>query len=227
MREEGGKAAVIQELAGIKSSISTLTTKVNELVKLGQSTMGAAALVSDNLKASGIVVQEDPLLQVDIPGVLLQINSKLNDCEAATSARTPLDREGLAVKDRSQPSIISSSAVANDNTPCPQQAMSSSTPTPVDTPSKTPRKPSRFRGFMDPYYRADQKPTARDISSQFGSPASAAVSPSGLMDDMLKAKSTWALPQQMPQPQLTQAQIHEKLRQMGAASVSQKRLRKN
>ena len=220
VREEG-KDVLTQELAGIKSSISILTTKVSEVLKLGQSTMGAAALANDNLKASGIVMKEDPLSQVDIPEVLLQINSKLNGLDNAMP-----DKGGLALNNRPQPSNFSSSALDNDKTPCPQQAMSSATPTPADTPSKTPRKASRFRGFMDPYHRADQKPTARDIASQFGgSPATPAAS--GLMEDMLKAKSTWALPQQKPQPQLTQAQIHEKLRQMGAASVSQKRLRKN
>ena len=112
--KEEGKTGLVQELAGIKSSISTLTTKMAEVMKLEQSTMGAAALVNDNLKAAGIVMKKYPLLQVDIPEVLLQINSKLNGPEAASSTFPLSTRMGLRAKINS---ITSSSAFANGNPP--------------------------------------------------------------------------------------------------------------
>ena len=135
--KEEGKTGLVQEHDGMKSSISTLTTKVAEVMKLGQSTMGAAALVNDNLKAAGIIMKEDPLLRIDIPEALLQINSKLNDPEAASSALPLSTRVGLGAKNNS---ITSSSSFVNGNTPCLQQTSSSATPDPL----KTPQKPLRL-----------------------------------------------------------------------------------
>ena len=96
--KEEGKTGLVQEHDGMKLSISTLTTKVAEVMKLGQSTMGAAALVNDNLKAAGIVMKEDPLLRIDIPEALLQINSKLNDPGAASFALPLSTRIGSGAK---------------------------------------------------------------------------------------------------------------------------------
>ena len=229
--KEEGRTGLVQELDGMKSSISTLNTKLAEVMKLGQSTMGAAALLNDNLKAVGIVRQEDPLTQVDIPKVLMQINSKLNDPEAASPALPLSTGVGLGAKNNP---ITSSSSMVNGNSPCLQKTSSSATP----DPSKTPRKPSRLRGFLSSSetpaanktlglnQQAKLKPTARNISEQFDHPKERDVaSPAGLMNDMLKAKDIWASPQ--PQHGLTQAQINQKLREMGAASVAQKRPRKD
>ena len=229
LKEEGK-----QELAGIKSSIATLTIKVDEVMKLGQSTMGAAALVNENLKAAGIVVKEDPLAQVDIPGALLKITSKLNSPEAASSLSSSLplsSRVGLGAKINS---ITSPSSFANGNTPRQQQTSSSATP----ASSNTPRKPSRFRDFLSTNEspsanktlglnkQAKGQPTARNISEQFDLPnARNAASTPGLRRDMMTGKGTWASPQ--PQHQMTQAQIYQKLKEMGAASVAQKRPRKD
>ena len=126
-----------------------------------------------------------------------------------------------------------SSAFANGNTP---RMFTSSSTTPA--PSNTPRKPSRFRNFLsatespvanksqDFNQQAQLKPTARNISEQFDLPrARNAASTPGLRGDMLKARGTRASPQL--QHQMTQDQINQKLREMGAASVAQKRPRKD
>ena len=172
-------------------------------------------------------MKEDPLSQVDIPEVLLQIQSKLNGPEAASSA--PL--MGLGAKTNTTTSASSS---VNGDTPRLQQTSSSASP----ALSVTPRKPSRVRNFLSTTespaanktlglnQQARLKPTARNISEQFDLPkAQDVASNPGVRRDMLKAKGIWPTPE--PQHQMTQAQIYQKLKEMGAASVARKRPRKD
>ena len=217
---EEGKAALTLELAGVKSSISVLSAKVAELAKLAQSTMGAAALINDSLKASGIVVKEDPLAQVDIPEVLLQVNSKL------TTPALP-GEVGLPLKGILKSSCISSPGSSANSTPSLQSSSSSGTPASV----KAPRKRRTRWSDDEPVHSVDTHVTpgqgvkkslvARDISGQFG--PSQGVNPgssSGRSGGVLKAKST------MDPPQLSQAQIDQKLKQLGASTAGQKYQRK-
>ena len=215
-----------QELAGIKSSLSTLSTKVVELGHLGQSTMGAAALINESLKASGIVVKEDPLSQVDIPEVLLQVNSKLND---PASVPTPPGKVDLPLKGTLKSSNNSSSDLDASRTPCLQSSPSSGTPSPFKAPFKAPRQQSRWSPVPEPNPLVNHKSlvpgkgikrnlVSRDISMEFGgSQRVGAGSRSGVSGNARKSSAV---------PQLSEAQIHQKLKQLGASAGSRKQSRR-
>ena len=211
---EEGKTALAQELAAVKSSLSILSVKVAELAQLGQSTMGAAALINESLKASGIMIKEDPLSQVDIPEVLLQISSNLN-----APASTPMSpgKAGLPLKGILKSSNNSSPSVAVGGTP--RLPLSSSFDSPA--PSRTPRKRTSTRWSsptpVPPVAAKNLVPGQRikqNLSVHFaGSQGISSSSNSGGVRDVLTAKRT------LSQPQLSQAQINQRLKQLGALAA--------
>ena len=72
----------------MKASQSVAMGKLTDIINLNQSSMGAAMLINDNLVASGIV-KGDPASQVNIPGLLLEINAKMNDEGSSSLAYNP------------------------------------------------------------------------------------------------------------------------------------------
>ena len=164
------QAALSQELAVIKSSVSFLSSstsavkgQLNDLAKLGQSTMGAAMMVNDNLVSSGIV-KNDPASQINIPGLLLQINAKLNNANAQqlSSSWTPR-----------HPSRSSSPTL-----PPKPSRWSASSPSVAGTPDVGPRK------------MLEKSLPVRNIAGQLnGGQGGAAPRDPKLYNDMLSAQA--------------------------------------
>ena len=63
----------------VKFSLARLSGNVTELRLVADNIMEAALCIDKKLSASGIFVQDDPLKQINIPEVLFQINSRVND----------------------------------------------------------------------------------------------------------------------------------------------------
>ena len=211
-----GRQVMERELAAIKSSISALASSfsvvtggVSELIQLGQATMGASAMVNESLVASGIVVKKEKLSQVDIPGVLLQINAKLHGLELSSSSL--LDTSGKGAN--KPPPLALTPAAATKPT--------SSSPTPARAigpkNSRWGLAPGPASGQVQtpaPLVKPKPGSVSRNIARQFNSNQgfSPASNPA-LFKDMLKAEETI----------MTQAQLEQKLAQYGAAGQKRPR----
>ena len=68
-------ATPADDSAGVKSSLGRLAGSVADLKLASRSIMGAAMVIDQKLTASGLVINEDPNTQVNIPEVLVQIRS--------------------------------------------------------------------------------------------------------------------------------------------------------
>ena len=89
-------STVASDVSSVAADVSSLAGDISTLTHLGQSNFGAAVLMNKKLDACGVVVNPNPDLQVDIPKVLLSINSKLvgegiedvdNGCRDADSSK--------------------------------------------------------------------------------------------------------------------------------------------
>ena len=75
---------------GVKSSLTGLAARVAELKMATNDIARAASMIDQKLTASGFIVKDDSLVQVNVPEVLLQLNDKVNGIPPPSLPPAPL-----------------------------------------------------------------------------------------------------------------------------------------
>ena len=125
--------------AGIRASVARLSGNVTDLNLASQRIMGAVLAIDQKLSASGILVKEDPLMQVDIPEVLLQIRGDQIVSSSLPSPSPVTTPQPPPASDNARVTLSSGTKRLVSSTPGLTTSSTFSSLTPMTTPNKKSR----------------------------------------------------------------------------------------
>ena len=195
------KSGIIKSNEQSNATVANVAAKVVDLSLSSKEIKKTTNLINQKLAVSGIVVQENPFNQVDIPGILVEINKKINNPFSVPPptlpSLPPLSTSLQPPACSTNSGIIPPSMVApvgDFYTPETHRSHGSSSQ-PVDTPNKQSKwdvgGPSTPAGASNSLPRT--KPvSARSLSSQMYSTDGCNSSDNSTLADLMSsAKKRW------------------------------------